>query len=303
MQRRDWLAAAAALAAMPLGATAELRPARTMPRSGEALPGVGLGTWLTFHVDPDDAGVMAARRAVLEAFFGAGGALIDSSPMYDTAEQVLGRLLPGLPGARRLYSATKVWTPFEAAGPGQLERSLQRWGLPRFDLLQVHNLLAWRGHMRTLTDWKARGLVRHLGVTTSHGNKHDEMRDVLEAEGRRLDVLQITYNPVDRRAEPLMQRAADLGLAVIVNRPFDGGDLLRRLARVPLPPLAAELQCTSWAALVLKWELSHPAVTVAIPATRRADHCLQNMEALRGPLPDLRARAALGAEIERALGA
>jgi diketogulonate reductase-like aldo/keto reductase len=239
---------------------------------------------------------------VLRAFFAGGGALVDSSPMYSTAEQVLGELLAESRQGAPLIAASKVWTPLGTFGPAQMARSLALWKLARFDLMQVHNLLAWREHLRTLRRWKDEGRTRLIGVTTSHGSKHDEMARVLGAEGHALDVMQITYSPVDRRAEPLMQRAADLGLGVIVNRPFDGGALLQRLAREPLPGLARELECASWAALVLKWELSHPAVSCAIPATSRADHVRENLAAMEGPLPDARQRAALTALFDRLPG-
>jgi diketogulonate reductase-like aldo/keto reductase len=214
--------------------------------------------------------------------------------MYGHAEAVLGQLLPR--PAPRLFSATKVWTPLGAYGPTQMRRSLSLWKLPRVDLMQVHNLLAWRAHLPTLRDWKAQGLTRLIGITTSHGRAHDEVREILDRE-RGIDVLQITYSPADRSAEPLLEHAAAKGVAVIVNRPFDGGDLLQRLARVPLPPIAAELGCAHWATLVLKWELAHPAVTVAIPATTNPEHVAQNLAALRGPLPDGRQRAAIWAAI------
>jgi diketogulonate reductase-like aldo/keto reductase len=308
MRRRDLLCA---LAAVPGAAARPVRsePApltRAFPKSGEAIPAVGLGTWLTFHVDLRNAAAMAQRRAVLERFFASGGRLIDSSPMYSNAEEVLGELLPAvLPGerARRLFCATKVWTPLDAYGPVQMRRSLGLWKLARADLMQVHNLLNWRAHLKTLRAWKDEGRVRLIGATTSHGNKHDEMRTLLAREAAQFDAMQITCNPVDRRAEPLMKMAADAGLAVIVNRPFDGGAVLERLARVPLPPLAAELGCTSWAELVLKWQLADPAVTCVIPATTRADHAAQNLAALSGRLPDRRERDALSALLERTLGA
>lgn len=299
MKRRDWIVhTGALLAAGP--APAQGTPlTRALPRSGERWPAVGLGTWLTFHIGIDEAAAMAQRAAVLRAFFDGGGAVIDSSPMYATAEQVLGVLLPAERRGRPMVAATKVWTPLGALGETQMSRSLGLWKLPRFDLMQVHNLLAWRDHLPTLRRWKEQGRARLLGVTTSHGSKHDEMAQVLQAEGRALDVMQITYSPADRRADALMRRAADLGLGVIVNRPFDGGDLLRRLAREPLPGIAAELGCSSWAALVLKWELAHPAVTCVIPATTSAEHMRQNLAALRDPLPDARQLAALNALFDR----
>jgi diketogulonate reductase-like aldo/keto reductase len=271
---------------------------RPVPSSGERLPAVGLGTWLTFDVPISDSAALARRREVLRRFFADGGRVIDSSPMYGHAEQVLGELLPR--SETRLFSATKVWTPIGAYGPTQMRRSLALWKLPRVDLMQIHNLLAWRAHLPTLREWRAAGLARYVGITTSHGRSHDLVRSVLETEPD-IDFLQITYSPTDRRAEPLLELAATKGVAVIVNRPFDGGVLLDRLASVPLPPLAAELGCAYWATLVLKWELAHPAVTVAIPATTDPDHVQQNLAALRGPLPDARQRAAILRAIEPAL--
>jgi diketogulonate reductase-like aldo/keto reductase len=294
VKRRAVLASALA-APLAARAQAPLVLTRTIPSSGDTLPAVGLGTWLTFDVRIDDTGAMARRQAVLDRFFADGGRVIDSSPMYGHAEAVLGQLLPR--PAPRLFSATKVWTPLGLYGPTQMRRSLGLWKLPRVDLMQVHNLLNWRDHLKTLRDWKAQGLTRLIGITTSHGRAHDEVREILDRE-RGIDVLQITYSPADRSAEPLLEYAAGKGIAVIINRPFDGGDLLQRLARVPLPPVAAELGCAHWATLVLKWELAHPAVTVAIPATTSPEHVAQNLAALRGPLPDARQRAAIFAAMQ-----
>lgn len=296
MQRRDLLLAAAATPLPALG-TPVLR--RAIPSSGELLPAVGLGTWLTFHVSPTDAAAMAQRKAVLDRFFAEGGRVVDSSPMYAQAEAVLGELL-----ARpepRLFSATKVWTPLGAFGPTQMRHSLALWKLPRVDLMQVHNLLSWRAHLPTLREWKAQGLARHIGITVSHGRDAELVEHIVRTE-RGLDTLQVTYSPADRSAEPLIALAAARGLGVIVNRPFDGGELLERLARVPLPPLAAELGCTHWATLVLKWTLAHPAVTVAIPATTQPEHAVQNLAALRGPLPDARQREAIWRAMQSVLG-
>jgi diketogulonate reductase-like aldo/keto reductase len=300
LSRRDLLALGLAAGTTVPGVVAAAEPllTRAIPRSGERLPAVGLGTWLTFDVPIGDVEALARRGAVLEQFFAAGGRLIDSSPMYGHAEAVLGELL-----ARpepRLFSATKVWTPSAVYGPIQMRRSLGLWRLPRLDLMQVHNLLAWRAHLKTLREWQAQGRTRYIGVTTSHGRAHDEVRQILQAE--RIDFLQITYSPADRSAEPLLDLAGERGVAVIVNRPFDGGSLLGRLARQPLPPLAADLGCASWAALVLKWELAHPAVTCAIPATTNPEHAAQNLQALRGPLPDARQRATLLQAMAPALG-
>jgi diketogulonate reductase-like aldo/keto reductase len=298
LSRRQLLALGLTSAAAAAPAAAEPLLMRAIPNSGERIPALGLGTWLTFDVPIGDVDALARRRAVLDRFFAGGGRLIDSSPMYGHAEAVLGELL-----ARpepRLFSATKVWTPSAAYGRTQMQRSLGLWRLPRVDLMQVHNLLAWRAHLPTLREWQAAGRTRYIGVTTSHGRGHDEVRQILQTE--RIDFLQITYSPADRSAEPLLELAAGRGVAVIVNRPFDGGALLDRLARRPLPALAAELGCSSWAELVLKWELAHPAVTCAIPATTNPEHATQNLQALRGPLPDARQRAEVLRRIETALG-
>ncbi len=268
---------------------------RSIPSTGERVPAVGLGTWLTFDVPLGNAIAVSRRREVVEHFFAGGGRVIDSSPMYGQAEALLGEVLPR--AEKRLFSATKVWTPIGAYGPTQMRRSLSLWKLPRVDLMQIHNLLSWRSHLPTLREWKAQGLTRLIGITTSHGRDHELVQRILDSE-RGIDVMQITYSPADRSAEPLLERAASKGVAVIINRPFDGGDLLNRLSRVPLPPLAAELGCAHWATLVLKWALANPAVTVAIPATTNPEHVEQNLAALRGPLPDARQREALWRAIE-----
>jgi aryl-alcohol dehydrogenase-like predicted oxidoreductase len=287
MNRRAFLSvsALAALAATAdAGAQAAPRIQRPFGRSGESLPPIGLGTWLTFDVGGDIA-EQQQRRQVLQRFFAAGGGMIDSSPMYGRAEWLLGELLPTLPHAGKLIAATKVWTPFERLGPTQLEQSLKLWRVPRFDVLLVHNLLNWRAHLKLLRQWKEQGRARYIGVSTSHGNKHDEAERVLRNEP--IDVLQITYNFADTSAEPLMNLAAERGVAVVINRPFDGGSLFGRVGQRPLPAWAgAEIDCANWAQFFLKWIVSHPAVSCAIPATRNPLHLDQNMGAGSGRLPD-----------------
>lgn len=286
--RRAWLAATAATLAPAVGASTAATWRKAIPVSGEALNAVGLGTWLTFDVG-DDAVDRARLRQVLQRFVAAGGGMIDSSPMYGSAERVVGDLLaevtPRGDAARRVFAASKIWTPFGPGGRAQLDDSLRLWRRDRFDLMQVHNLLGTEAHLRTLRAARDAGRVRYVGITTSHGRRHDEVERLLRRE--RLDFVQLTYNPADRSAEPLLDLAASRGVAVIVNRPFDGGDTLRRLAGRPLPDWArAELGVDTWAAFVLKWELSHPAVTCAIPATGNPVHLDQNMAALHGARPD-----------------
>ncbi|RYY67110.1 MAG: aldo/keto reductase, partial [Comamonadaceae bacterium] len=187
-----------------------------------------------------------------------------------------------------------VWTSGD--GPAQIEASRRHWQVPRFDLLQVHNLLAWEKQLPLLQEMKAAGRLRYVGITTSEGRRHRDFEQVMRSP--RLDFVQFTYNPVDREAEQrLLPLAAERGIAVLVNRPFQEGALLRRLQRHPLPPWAAEIGCASWAQLVLKFIVSHPAVTCAIPATSRVDHVRENMAAARGVMPDARMRARIAGHI------
>jgi len=296
MDRRRFLAIAA-LAGAADAAPPE-RPAirKRIGRNAETLPVIGLGTWLTFDVG-DDTAEHLLRRQVLQRFFAAGGGMIDSSPMYGRAEWLLGELLRTLPHEGGLFTATKVWTPFDRLGPTQLEQSLKLWRVPRFDVLLVHNLLNWRSHLKTLRLWKEQGRVRYIGVSTSHGSKHDEAVRVIRNEP--IDVLQITYNFADTSAEPVMNLAAERGLAVVINRPFDGGDLFSRVGQRPLPAWANEIDCANWAQFFLKWVVSHPAVTCAIPATRNPAHLDQNMGAGLGRLPEAAWRRRMQASLER----
>ena len=283
MKRRDLIGAALALAAGPPAAAPAPTLSRPIPATGERLPAVGMGTWLTFDIG-DGVAEQAQRRMVLQEFFAAGGGMVDSSPMYGRAERVVGELLPQVPHAGKLFSATKVWTAFDRVGPTQIDESLRLWRLSRLDLLQVHNLLNWRAHLKTLRAARDAGRVRHIGVTTSHGRKHDEMETILKTE--KIDFMQITYNLDDASAEPLLELAAARGVAVIVNRPYDGGNLFDRVGTVPLPGWAAEVGSANWPDFLLKWVLAHPAVTCVIPATRQPRHMRENMAAGRGALPD-----------------
>ncbi len=291
MDRRRFVgssfAASAALAWPGAGAQVAAPILRAIPRSGERIPAIGMGSWLTFDIGGAPAET-AQRERVLQAFFDAGGGVIDSSPMYGRAEKVLGELLARVrgPGGRSgpLFAATKVWTPFDATGRRQHADSLALWKLPRLDLQQVHNLLNTDGHLKTLRAARERGEVRYIGITTSHGRRHDEMLALMRREP--LDAIQITYNLADTSAEPVLDEAAARGLAVVINRPFDAGLLPDRLAAKPLPPWAREIDCEHWPAFLLKWVIGHPAVTCAIPATSKPAHMLQNMAAGRGRLPD-----------------
>ncbi len=279
-----------ALAAGPAAAPIDARP---IPSSGERIPVVGLGTWRTFDVGPErDA--RATLAEVLQRFVALGGRVVDSSPMYGAAESVVGDLSAELGLGESLFLATKVWTTGRAAGVDQMEHSLRRLRARRLDLMQIHNLLDWRTQLRTLREWKAQGRIRHVGVTHYTESAYDELERVLRAE--RLDVVQVNYSIVERAAERrILPLARDRGVAVLVNRPFSEGDLFRRVRGRPLPEWAAEVDCTSWAQLFLKWILANPAVTCAIPATSRAPHLVDNMGAGTGRLPDPAARERLAA--------
>ncbi len=255
-----------------------------------------MGTWLTFDVG-DDPLQRAQRRAVLERFFAAGGGVIDSSPMYGRAERLLGELIPDIPAPKRLFSSTKVWTMFDRVGARQLEESLHLWKLPRFDLVLVHNLLNWEAHLKTLRAWKDAGRIRAIGVSTSHGRKHEETMRVIREQP--IDAIQITYNLADQSALPVIELAAERGLAVFINRPFDGGLLFNGVGARPVPEWSAEFGCTNWAQFFLKWILGNPAVTCAIPATTQPSHMDENMSAGLGKLPDAPARRRMSALVER----
>jgi diketogulonate reductase-like aldo/keto reductase len=291
MRRRDFLlSTAASTAILALPSLAFATPIsllkRPIPSSGELLPCVGMGTWITFDIDTKKSNI-DHRTEVLRHFFINGGGMIDSSPMYGKAQNVLGKCFQQLKPPTSLFSATKVWTPGEWLGIQQMQASQELWGLNHFDLMQVHNLLYWKTHLKTLRDWKESKRVRYIGVTTSHGHRHDELIKIMQTEP--LDFVQITYNLVHTEAEQiLLPLAADKGIAVIINRPFDGGRLFKRIENKPLPEWAKEFDCNYWAQYFLKFILTHPSVTVAIPATSQTRHMDENMGALLGSLPDIK---------------
>ena len=250
----------------------------------QPLPAVGLGTWITFNVGSDP--VLLERSVnVMRAFFEEGGGVIDSSPMYGSSQDTVGHGLAKLDYPATLFSAEKVWTSSPAEGPSQVEQSRREWGVERFDLMQVHNLVAAEAHLDRLFERKAEGAIGHVGITTSHGRRHGEFERLMTRHP--LDFVQLTYNALDREAEErLLPLARERGIGVIVNRPYRRGALINRTAGEPLPGFAAEIGAETWAQLLLKFILSHPAVTVAIPATTNPDHVRENKAAARGPMPD-----------------
>jgi diketogulonate reductase-like aldo/keto reductase len=257
---------------------------RSIPSTGEKIAVIGCGTWRGFDVGQGEA-ERTPRRAVLEALFAAGGTVIDSSPMYGAAEGVVGDLLATMTPAQRPFLATKVWTQGRDSGIAQMKRSMALLRTDRIDLMQIHNLVDWRAHLPTLRQWKADGRIRYLGITHYTASAHDALMEVMRAEP--LDFVQVNYSADDRAAaRQLLPLAAERGIAVLVNLPFGGGDLLRRLSGKPLPAWAADIGCESWAQILLKFALAHSAVTCVIPGTGNPAHMRDNMRAGRGALPD-----------------
>ncbi|SDK25474.1 aldo/keto reductase [Microbulbifer yueqingensis] len=294
--RREFLKLAAtglALAGVPAGllrAAAASPVRKAIPTSGEMLPVIGLGTWRTFNVGSDPQ-LLAERTEVVRAFFQHGGGLVDCSPMYGSAADTMGYALRKLGTPDSLFSADKVWGPAGGSAREQVARQAQRWGIETFDLMQVHNLSNWRDYLDVLRELKAAGKIRYIGITTSHGRRHREFEQVMASED--IDFAQLTYNITHREAEErLLPLARERGIAVIANRPYDGGALIKGLKRREQVPQWAVEECGSstWADFLLKFIISHPAVSCAIPATTRVDHLNENMRAGRKPLPSPRCR-------------
>ena len=257
---------------------------RKVSATGEMLGVIGLGTWQTF-----DVGSATAERAplaeVVRALLDGGGSVVDSSPMYGRSEGVAGDVIRALGARDRCFIAPKVWTSGRASGIAQMEQSMKLFHTDRLDLMQIHNLLDWQAHLETLHAWKKEGRIRLLGVTHYTGSAHDQLEAVLKRET--FDFVQINYAIDDRGAErSLLKTARDRGVAVLVNRPFGGGSLMRTLAKRPLPGWAGEIGCTSWAQILLKFVLANPAITCAIPGTSKPEHMRDNIQAGTGDYPD-----------------
>lgn len=285
------LSAPALLALLPSDAFAAADKTlitKPIPSSGEQLPVIGMGTWVTFNVGAN-AAVRNARTEVLKTFFDLGGGMVDSSPMYGSAEEVMGYALnrlnqsQGVTSQKAMFSTTKVWTAFD--GEEQIDESYRLWGLDRFDLYQIHNLMNWQDHLKRLQQLKQAGKIRYVGITTSHGRRHADLEQIMKTQP--IDFIQLTYNMRYRDVEQrLLPLAKEKGIAVIANRPLDGGHLFDEFANKPLPAWASEIDCTNWSQFFLKFVVSHPAITCAIPATSQIAHMQENMGAGRGRLPD-----------------
>jgi aryl-alcohol dehydrogenase-like predicted oxidoreductase len=282
------------LAAHPaLGATAAVTrnmpiAKRSIPRSGELLPVVGVGTWQTFDVGPK-APERAELGEVLRLLTERGASVVDSSPMYGEAERVVGDLTSELGLREKLFFATKVWTQGRDAGIRQMEQSFKLMRVKRMDLMQIHNLLDVDAHTKTLREWKAAGRVRYVGITHYHSGAYRDLERLVKT--KQYDFVQFNYSMAERDAEErLLPVCADSGTAVIINRPFAEARLFGRVKGKSLPPWAEDFDCASWGEFFLKWVLGHPAVTCVIPGTRRRVHMEDNLQAGSGRLPDAEMR-------------
>ena len=301
MKRRTILKHIAALGGLGLGFDYRFNYTgtiqnRKIPRSGENLPIVGLGTWQTF-----DVGASQSERAplmkVLQTLVGEGGKVVDSSPMYGRSEAVVGDLSSELEIIPKLFMATKVWTRGKQAGIDQMETSLRRMKKPQLDLMQIHNLVDWATHIQTLLDWKEKGKIRYIGITHYIESAYDGMERIMKSYP--IDFIQLNYSMTSRAAEKsILPLARDKGIAVLINRPYEGGNLFRKTSGKPIPSWAAEFDCKSWGQFFLKYILSNSAVTCAIPGTSKPHHMLDNLGAGTGALPDETVRKKMIRHIE-----
>ena len=268
---------------------------RKIPSSGEMLPVLGVGTWQTFDIG-SSAQERTPRSEVLKTLFESGGSVIDSSPMYGRSEGVVGDLLAEAGTRNKAFIATKVWTTGRDAGIAQMRQSMKLLRTDKIDLMQIHNLLDWQTHLPTLQAWKKEGRIRYIGVTHYTESAHGTLEAVLRLGG--FDFVQVDYSVDDRSAERrLLPFARDNGVAVLINLPFGGGGLLRKLSSRKLPGWAADIGCTSWAQILLKFVLGNPAVTCVIPGTSKPEHMLDNAKAGSGPYPDAALLQRIGAEV------
>ena len=293
LSRRKFMQALALIASaaggLPLAAFSSVPMLKKkIPSSGEKIPVIGMGSSRTFDVgDSQEARVNLTK--VLQTFFDLGGTVIDTSPMYGSSEQVLGDLLVNVKNKQSLFMATKVWTQGREEGIAQMQQSMALLRRPVIDLIQIHNLLDWEVHWKTLKEWKQQGKVRYIGITTHRGYDHDQLAYVME--NYPIDFIQFSYSIANRKAEQrLLPLAAERGIATMINRPFQRGDLFRSVKGKELPAWAAEFDCNSWGQFFLKFVVSHPAVTCSIPATSKVHHMQDNMGAGLGRMPNQQQR-------------
>jgi diketogulonate reductase-like aldo/keto reductase len=300
MKRRESLQHLAALGLLPLIPNAMLPDdkiaIRPIPKTGEQLPVVGLGTWETFDVDKNEQDIRLLRET-LKVLIDKGGKVADTSPMYGFAEKTLGKLSTELELNNKLFIATKVWTQGKEKGIVQMNNSFELLQRKQIDLMQIHNLVDWQTHLKTLRDWKEKGKIRYIGVTHYLESSYKELESILKTES--IDFLQVNYNLNDRQADQrLLPLAQEKKVAVIVSQPFGYGKLFQLVKGKPLPVWAAEFDCKTWAQFFLKFIISHPAVNCAIPGTSNPDHMIDNVSAGYGKLPDEKQREKMIAELK-----
>lgn len=287
--RREWLKVVATASLVPLGSFRFVPSAlmkRNIPGTQESLPIIGVGTWQTFDVEPN---AYEPLRTVLKTLVQEGGSVIDSSPMYGKSEEVVGKLSSELGLNDKLFMATKVWTTGEAAGIRQMNESFALLQRKQIDLMQIHNLVDWQVHLKTLRQWKEEGRLRYIGLTHYVDSSHDTLAAIIRQNP--VDFIQINYNLLDTHAEQkLLPLAKDLNVGVLINRPFEEGALFEKVKGKSLPAWAADFDCASWGQFFLKFILSHPAVTCVIPGTSKLKHLLDNLGAGQGKLPDTAVR-------------
>ena len=289
MNRREYLKSLAAVGLLPvLSSSTSMDDAlikRRIPGTRESLTAIGIGTWETFDVDGRMAPEINQLREVLSILVTKGGTVIDSSPMYGFSEKNVGTLSTEAGINDKLFIATKVWTSGKENGIQQMKDSLQFLMREKIDLMQIHNLVDWKTHIKTLREWKENGKIRYLGITHYRENAYPEMESIMKAEP--IDFIQVNYNLADREAaQRLLPLAAERNIGVIINQPFGYGKLFEQVRTKSLPDWAAEFDCRSWAQFFLKYIISHPAVTCAIPGTGLPAHMLDNIQAAYGRLPD-----------------
>lgn len=289
MNRREYLHQMAAMGLLPL--LSSWLPMddglikRKIPGTRESVTAIGIGTWETFDVDSSHLPEIAQLREVLSIFVDKGGSVIDSSPMYGFSEQNVGTLSAEAGFNEKLFLATKVWTSGKENGIQQMKESLQYLKRTKIDLMQIHNLVDWETHIKTLRDWKEKGTIRYIGITHYRENAYAEMESIMKSEP--IDFIQVNYNIGDRKSgERLLPLAAEKNIGVIISQPFGYGKLFDQVKTKSLPDWAAEFDCKSWAQFFLKYIISHPAVTCAIPGTGLPAHMLDNIQAAYGRLPD-----------------
>ncbi|MCU0396477.1 MAG: aldo/keto reductase [Cyclobacteriaceae bacterium] len=288
ISRRNYLHQLAALSAAPfLSFLNTATPTKMITRSllsGEELPVIGLGTWQTFDVDssPD---ALNPLREVLRTLVENYGRVVDSSPMYGQSEKVVGDLSSETGLNEKLFIATKVWTSGKEAGVRQMTDSFLLLRRKQIDLMQIHNLLDWQTHLKTLRDWKEQGKIRYTGITHYTESAYNQIEQIIKSNP--VDFLQINYSILSRKAEErLFPLAQERKIGVLINRPFEEGILFSRIKGKPLPDWASEIDCSSWGQFFLKFIVSHPAVTCVIPGTSKPHHMLDNCKAGFGRLPD-----------------